>query len=164
MRQRAAVRSTLVVLAISIATTVAVAQKGTIKGTFILNGVDAKLTNVRAVRTMLDDGKKKMPGYAVLLSAKPASGDIMPWRTGEPAERGSFIFMMLEANGAVWIAEMGHANRKGSRFGVVTEIKKMAFEVKGDQLTGRYGSQGEETFSDDRYTADLTFDVPLENK
>lgn len=164
MRQRAAVRSILIVLAISIATTVAIAQKGAIKGTFIVNGVDAKLTNVRAVRTTLDDGSKKTPGYALLLSAKPATGDISAWRTGDPAERGSFIFMMLEANGAVWIAEMGHANRKGGRFGVVTEMRKIAFEVKGDQLTGHYGTQREETFSDDRYTADLTFDVPLENK
>jgi hypothetical protein len=164
MSQRAAVRSTLAVLAISFATTAAVAQNGTLKGSFVLNGVDAKLTNVRAVRTVLDDGKKKAPGYAVLLSAKPATGDITTWRTGDPKELGSFVFLMLEANGTVWIAELGHAARKGGRFGVVTELAKMMFEVKGDQLIGRYGTHQEEAFFDDRYTADFTFDVALGGK
>jgi hypothetical protein len=120
----------LLVLVIVVAVLVipAFAQKSTVKGTFVLGGVDARLTNVRAVRTVLDDGKTKTPGYAVLLSAKPAVGDIHPWRSGEASERGSFIYMMLEPSGAVWIAD------------------------------------GDETFGDDRYTADLTFEANLEGK
>lgn len=164
MNHRAGIRSTCVSVAILLAVTLVSAQNGSLKGSFVLNGADARLTSVRAVRTVLDDGTKKTPGYAVLLSAKPVTGDIMTWRSADPKERGSFIFLMLEANGEIWIAELGHAARKGGRFGVVTELAKVAFAVKGDQLTGHDGTQREETFSDDRYTADLTFAAPLEGK
>ena len=49
------------------------AQTPEIKASFTLNGTEAKLTQVRAVRTVLDDGRTKKPGFVVLLSEKPAS-------------------------------------------------------------------------------------------
>jgi len=143
---------------------VAAEAPATVKGTFVLNKTEAKLTHVRAAKTVLDDGKKKSPGYAVLLSARPADGDFSAWRTAEPRERGSFIYLLLETSGDVWSAELGHAARKDGRFGVVTELRKVALAVKDGRISGQYRTNGEETFSDDRYTVDLTFDAPLEGK
>ena len=140
------------------------AQAPVLKGTFLMNTIDAKLTHVRAMKTVLDDGKKQSPGYAVLLSERPAEGDFSSWRMAEPRERGSFIFLMLESSGAVWVAELGHSVRKSGRIGVVLELKKVTFAVKDGRLTGHYRTNGEETFFDDRYTIDLTFDAPLEGK
>ena len=107
----------------------------------------------------LDD--KGKAGYAVLLSAKAATGDIMEWRTGEPSERGSFIFALFEANGDIWSVELGHVKAKSGRFGVVTEVRKVTFEVKDKHLAAHIRTDGEQTF-DDPYTVDLTFDAAVE--
>jgi len=47
---------------------------------------------------------------------------------------------------------------------VVTELKKVLFEVKGDRLTGHYRTNGEESFSDSKYTIDLQFSAPIEKQ
>jgi len=133
-----------------------------LEGKFILAGTDAKLSHVRAVRTALD--AKGKPGYAILLSARPAEGDILPWQTADPAKRGSFIFLLLEKNGSVWVAELGHTAAKSGRFGVVTELKATGFEVRGDRLQARVQTSREEEFSGNHYTVDLKFDVPIEGK
>ena len=138
------------------------AQPPSLNGTFVMNKTDAKLTHVRATKTVLDDGKKQSPGYAVLLSEKTAAGNFSSWRTADPHERGSFIYLMLESNGDVWIAELGHSVRKGGKIGVVLEVKKVAFAVKDGRIVGQYRTNGEETFFDDRYTIDVTFDAPIE--
>jgi len=135
------------------------APQGTVQGSFVLDGVDAKLTHVRAARAALDKGKS---GYEVLLSARPADGDLSSWRTAEPAERGSFIHLLFEPNGAIWVADLGHAAAKSGRFGVVTELETVSFGVHGDRLTGHVRTRGEQSFGDDRYSVDLTFDAPLE--
>ena len=139
------------------------AQNQAVKGTFVLDGTDAKLTQVRIARFPLDEGAKKL-GYAILMSAKPATGDIHSWRTADPLERGNFVFLVLEPTGDVWIAELGHTTRKGGRFGVVLELKKAAFEVKNDRLTGHYRTNGEQSFGDSKYTIDLTFSAPIEGQ
>ena len=139
------------------------AQDPAVKGTFVLDGMDAKLTHVRVARFVLDEGTKKL-GYAILMSAKPATGDINSWRMADPGERGNFVFLVLEPTGDVWIAELGHTARKGGRFGVVLELKKAAFEVKNDRLTGHYRTNGEQRFGDSRYTIDLTFTAPIEGQ
>ena len=139
------------------------AQNPSVTGTFVLGGTDAKLSHLRVVRMVLDERTKKQ-GYAILMSARPATGDIRLWQTADPAERGSFVFLVLEQTGDVWIAELGHAARKGGRFGVVTELKKAAFDVKGDRITGHYRTNGEESFGDSKFTIDLTFDALIEGK
>ena len=130
-----------------------------VKGTFLVQGVDAKLAHVRAARVELEPGKQ---GYAVLLSERPADGDILSWRSADPAERGSFICLLLEGNGAIYIAELGHAKAKTGRFGVMTELQVSGFKVTGDTLTARLATQREQTFGDDRYTVDLEFEATLE--
>jgi hypothetical protein len=157
-------RLCVVLAATLLAPAVVAAQPGSVKGSFVLNGVDAGLTNVRAIRAVLDDGRKKINGYTVLLSAKPAPGDVDSWRTADPSERGSFIYLMLEPDGTVWVAELGHAARKGGRFGVMLEVKKAAFEVKGDVLRGHFRTAQEEEFLGAHYTIDLTFETTLEGK
>jgi hypothetical protein len=98
------------------------------------------------------------------MSARPVTGDIRSWQTADPAQRGSFVFLVLESTGDVWIAELGHAARKDGRFGVVLELKKAAFAVKGDRLTARYRTNGEESFGESKYTIDITFDAPIEGQ
>jgi hypothetical protein len=164
-------RRTVCLFVVTIATAV-VAGSGaqaqpkapTLKASFVMNKTDGKLAHVRALKTILDDGSKKTPGYAVLISAKPAEGDILPWRTAEAKERGSFIYLLLEANGDVWVAQLAHTVKSGSSIGVVTEVKKVAFAVKDGRISGQYRTNGEESFFDDRFTIDLTFDAPLEGK
>jgi hypothetical protein len=136
------------------------ADPGKVAGTFLMGKTDAKLAHVRATRVVLDDKGKS--GYAILLSARPAEGDISAWRTGEPSERGSFIYLMLEKNGAVWVAELGHSAAKAGRFGVLSEVSVDGLRVEGNRLSGRLKTAGEQEFSDDRYSIDLTFDVPIE--
>lgn len=147
-----------------VATSLYAAQKPDPKASFVMNGTDAGLTHVRAVKTVLDDGRTKKPGYMALVSAKPASGDISEWRSADPAKQGSFIFLMLEENGDIWIAELGHTARRSGRFGVVLELKKVGFSVKDGEVTGQYRTEREQTFGDDRYTIDLSFKAPLEGK
>jgi hypothetical protein len=130
-----------------------------VAGSFVMNGVDARLAYARAKAVELEKGN---PGYLVLLSSRSAKGDIGAWRTGEPAERGSFIFLMLEKSGGVWVAEIGHAAAKSGRFGVVTELQVSDFSSAGDRLRGRVRTKTEQTFSDDRYKIDLSFDASLE--
>ena len=149
----------LVMLAVTIWELPVAAQGSTVKGTFVVGGTDAGLKHVRAQRTALDE---KTKGFVVLFSAKPAEGDITDWRMADPKERGSFIYLMLEESGAVWVAELGHANAKTGRFGVVTELEKQSFAVAGDRLKARFATRGEQTFGDDRYTVDLEIDAPLE--
>ncbi len=137
----------------------AIAGTSSVTGTFVLNGKDAGLTHVRAARVTLDEEGRK--GVAVLLSARPAEGSFAPWRTGDPAERGSFIYVIFEPNGAIWIAELGHGAADG-RFGVVMEVKVAAYEVKGDHIKAHIRTLREETFSDDVYTLDLSFEADVE--
>jgi hypothetical protein len=153
---------TLAILTVFIALTNAAQEPSKVEGTFILGGADAKLRHVRAIRAALDE--KGKPGYAVLLSAQPATDDIRLWQTAEPAKRGSFIFLMLEPRGEVWVAELGHDKAKSGRFGVVTEVKVTGFEAKGNHLTAHLRTDGEQEFSGDHYSIDLQFDVALEDK
>jgi hypothetical protein len=76
VRYQLAARCSSILSGLSLVVSVLSAQTGAVKGSFVLGGTDALLRNVRATRTVLDDGKTKKPGYAVLLSAKPATGDI----------------------------------------------------------------------------------------
>src|SRR5262245_8321199 len=133
-----------------------------VEGKFVVAGADAQLKYVRARRVKLDEKGKQ--GYAVLLSARPATGDIETWRTAEPSERGSFIVVLFEANGAVWVAELGHAKAKSGRFGVVTELQKVTFEVRDNRINGQVKTDGEQVFTEDHYTVDLSFTAPLEEK
>ena len=133
---------------------------GKVEGTFVVGGSDAQLKYVRAVRTTLDE-KGKM-GFALLLSARNATGDIAAWRTGEPSERGSFIFLILEPTGNVWVAELGHAAAKSGRFGVVSEVKTSGFQVQGDQLVVTVRTDGEQQFTADRYNINLKVEATIE--
>jgi hypothetical protein len=131
-----------------------------VKGTFVLEGINADLKHVRATRTTLDEKGKK--GYVVLVSEREATGDLASWKTADPKERGSFIHFMFEENGAIWVAELGHKLAKTGRFGVVMELKTVAFKVDGDRLIAHVETPGEQTSDTDHYTVDLTFEVPLE--
>src|SRR5262249_21244553 len=133
---------------------------GKVEGTFIVGGSDAQLKYVRAVRTKLDE--KGRMGFALLLSARNATGDISPWRTAEPSERGSFIFLILEPTGNVWVAELGHAAAKSGRFGVVSEVKTSGFRVQGDQLSVTVKTDGEQQFTADRFNINLKVDATIE--
>ena len=137
------------------------AGEGKVTGSFIVGGADAQLQHVRAKPAKLDE--KGLQGYAVLLSAKPATGDILAWQTADPSERGSFIFLLLEKNGNIWVAELGHVKAKSGRFGVVTELQKASFEVQNGRIVAHLRTDGEQVFTDDHYKVDLTFDVPLES-
>jgi hypothetical protein len=136
------------------------AAAGKVDGTFVVAGKDAQLKYVRAVRTKLDE--KGRMGFALLLSARSATGDIAAWRTAQPSERGSFIVLLLEQTGGVWVAELGHAAAKSGRFGVVSEVKTSGFKVTGDQLTVTVRTDGEQQFTDDRYSINLKVDATIE--
>lgn len=136
------------------------AAAGKVEGTFIVAGADAQLKFARAARTKLDD-KGKM-GYALLLSARNATGPIESWRTAEPAERGSFMVLILEQNGGVWVAELGHTAAKSGRFGVVSEVTTSGFHVQGDQLTVNITTGGEQQFTADRYNINLKVEATIE--
>lgn len=136
------------------------AQKTGVEGSFVLNGAEAKLAFVRAQRTKLDE--KGKPGFTVLLSEREAAGDLAGWKTADPAEKGSFIFITFEENGEVWVAEIGHGDRADGRFGVVTELRKAEFAVDGDRISAHVTTAGEQEFGDDHYSVDLTFTVTIE--
>jgi hypothetical protein len=154
----------LIIFTLTIAVVVGHAQAPTVKGTFVMNKTDAKLAHVRATKTVLDDGKKQSAGYTVLLSERVADGDFSSWRLADAHERGSFIYLMLESTGDVWIAQLAHRARKGGSIGVVMELKKVTLSVKDGRIMGQYRTNREETFFDDRYSIDVTFDAPLEGK
>ena len=152
--------TSLIAISFAAALMIGAAGAGKVKGTFLLGKTDAQLHHARATHAVLDDKGKN--GYAILLSERPADGDISAWRTGEPSKTGSFIYLMLEKNGAVWVAELGHSAAKTGRFGVLTEVSVEGFKAEGNRLTGRLKTAGEQQFMDDHYSIDLTFDVPLE--
>lgn len=149
-----------VMLVCGLAAVAAVAAAGKVTGTFVVGGTDAKLRYVRAMRTRLDE--KGKTGYAILLSAREATGDFAAWRSAEPSKQGSFIYLILEPNGAVWVCELGHVAAKSGRFGVVTEVKTSGFKVQGDQLSVTLTTGGEQTFTQDKYTLDLKVDATVE--
>ena len=103
-------------------------------------------------------------GYAALLSARLAEGDLERWQTADPAEKGSFIYAVFEPNGAIWIVELGHANAKSGRFGVMMEVKVESFKVTGDRLSAHIRTPREQMFTQDKYKLDLTFEAPLEKR
>jgi hypothetical protein len=138
------------------------ATKAEIKGSLMVGGVDAHLTHVRAAKVALD--AKGTVGYEVVLSAKPAEGPLAAWKTADPRERGNFLHIVFTAKGEVWVYEIGHADAKNRPFGGVSEINKVSFDVQGDQLKAQIRTQGEQSFSDDRFTVDLTFETPVEAK
>lgn len=130
-----------------------------VQGRFLVGGADAGLRHARAARVELEPGK---PGWAILLSAEPAAGAIDSWRTADPRERGSFVVLLLEEKGAVWVAELGHAAAKSGRFGVVTEVQVTGLAAAGGRLSGQLVTPGEQSFGDDLFSIDLKFDAPLE--
>ncbi|HEV2846993.1 MAG TPA: hypothetical protein VG477_19205 [Thermoanaerobaculia bacterium] len=138
------------------------ADQGRVKGTFVVGGVDAGLKHVRAGRVKLDE--KGAMGYAALLSARPAEGELERWQTADPAEKGSFIYVVFEPNGAIWIAELGHAKAKSGRFGVIMEVKVESFKVTGDRLSAHVRTVREQEFTQDKFSLDLTFEAPLEKR
>lgn len=133
---------------------------GKVSGSFVVSGSDANLGYVRATRTKLVD--KEPDGFAILLSARPATGDISAWKTADPSERGSFVYLLLEQTGEVWMAELGHATAQSGRFGVVTEVKTSGFRVQGDQLVVVVLTDGEQEFSKDRYSINLRVEATIE--
>jgi hypothetical protein len=149
-----------IILVAALSLLVFASEANQVTGKFIVGGVDAKLRYARAETAKLDE-KGKM-GYAILMTAKPATNPIQDWRTGEPSRTGSFIFLMVEKNGDVWIAELGHDKAKSGRFGVVTEMNKVSFSVTGNRLKGHYKTDGQQFFTQDYYDVDVTFDVTLE--
>lgn len=159
MRLRRNFRPIAAIALVLLATPTLAAPPASVQGSFVVGGVDAVIHHVRATRAALDE---KTSGYAVLLSARPAEGDIAPWRIGDPKERGSFIYLMLEKSGAVWIAEIAHAGAQNTHFGVMSEVQVKSFSATGDRLAGQLTTNGEQTFTDDHYTIDLKFDVPIE--
>jgi hypothetical protein len=134
---------------------------GTVKGTFVLAGVEAHLTHARAERVKLGD--EGAPGYAVVLAAREPTGEIAAWRSAEPSKAGSHIYLLLEADGSVYVAEISHESAQTPTFGVVTEVKKVSFEVEGDRIAGHVRTVREESFNDP-YSLDLTFEASLEGK
>ena len=50
---------------------------------------------------------------------------------------------------------------RGRRSG---KLKKVTFALKDGRIIGQYRTNGEETFFDDRYSIDVTFDAPIEDK
>jgi hypothetical protein len=138
----------------------AATSESKVDGKFIVAGTDAQLKYARAKRARLDDKGKQ--GYAVLLSAQPATGDFLEWRTKEPSEKGSFICVLFEQNGAVWVADIAHVKAKSGRFGVVTELQKVAFEVRNGGIAAHITTNGDQLFTDDHYDIDLTFSAPLD--
>jgi hypothetical protein len=155
-------RSVLVGLSLvaALAAGTSISAAGKVEGTFVVGGTDAKLKYVRAIRTKLDE--KGRTGVAILLSAREVIGDTGPWRVGDPSKNGSFIYLILEPNGAVWIAELGHASAKTGRFGVVTEVKTSGFKIQGDQLSFALTTNGEQEFTQDRYRIDLKIEATIE--
>ena len=133
-----------------------------VEGKFIVGGTDAQLHYVRAKHVKLDEKGKQ--GYEVLLSARPSAGNIDEWRTKEPSERGSFIVVLFEANGAIWVADLGHVKAKSGRFGILTELQKTAFEVRDNRISAHITTNGDQVFTEDHYQIDLTFSAPLEEK
>lgn len=133
---------------------------GKVTGTFVVGGKDAGLKHIRAGRVKLDE--EGTIGYAAVLSARPADGELSEWKTEDPAKKGSFIYVVFEPSGAIWIVELGHANAKSGRFGVVLEVKPENFKVTGDRLSARIRTLREQDFGEDIFTVDLTFDAPLE--
>lgn len=131
-----------------------------VQGTFVIDHTDAQLKFARAKQVKLDE--KGHMGYAVLLSAREAKGDIEQWRTADPKERGSFVHVIFDPKGEVWVAELGHVKAKTGRFGVVSEVKKVAFEVKDHRVIAHIKTDGEQVFTEDKYSLDLSFDVPIE--
>ena len=154
-------RTSLFAFAILIsAGVIAAPAPGKVTGSFLVGGADAHLKYVRAKEVKLDE--KGRMGYAVLLSERPSTGDIEKWRIAEPEKSGNFVHVIFEPNGAIWVAELGHTNAKSGRFGVVAEIQKAAFDVKNQRIAAHIKTNGEQSFGDDHFSVDLTFDVPLE--
>ncbi|HSP14557.1 MAG TPA: hypothetical protein VLV78_07390 [Thermoanaerobaculia bacterium] len=150
------------ILAALLAATPANPTANKVQGKFVMNGTDAKLSHVRAMRTKLDE--KGKPGYAVLLSAQPAEGEMSSWRTAEPSKRGNFIYLLLEPKGEVWVAELGHTSAKSGHFGVVTELRVAPYAVRGDRISGTVQTAREEEFGGDHYTVDLKFEATLDQR
>ncbi|HEX6899761.1 MAG TPA: hypothetical protein VF789_08610 [Thermoanaerobaculia bacterium] len=136
------------------------AGPGKVSGTFVVGGKDAGLKHIRAGRVKLDE--QGTMGYAAVLSARPAEGELSQWQTEDPAKKGSFIYVVFEPSGAIWIVELGHANAKTGRFGVILEVKVESFKVTGDRLAAHIRTVREQSFGEDIFTVDLTFDAPLE--
>lgn len=136
------------------------ADKPAIQGSFLVNGKPAKLQHIRARWEPLDD--KGTKGVGVLLSEEPLGGDMGNWRTAEPKEVGDFVYVIFDQNADIWIVELGHTAAKSGRFGVVIEVKKMAYEVKDGKIHAQIKTLREWDFGDDRFTVDLTFDAPIE--
>ena len=131
-----------------------------IEGTFVVNGVDAGLKHIRAHREVLDD--KGTKGVAVLLTERKAEGAIGDWRTADPQKAGSFVYAIFEPNGAIYIVELGHKNAESGRFGVLMEVQKVAYEVKGDTIKAHIRTPREESFGEDKFTVDLKFEGRIE--
>jgi hypothetical protein len=130
-----------------------------VQGSFVVGGTPAQLRHARAMRLDLDKGK---PGFALLLSEVAAEGDIRTWQTADPKEKGSFIFLLLEQKGTVWIAEIGHSAGKKGRFGVVTEVVVQGFSAENGMLKARVHTGGEQEFFEDRYRIDLEVAAPID--
>ena len=133
---------------------------GKLSGKFIVGGVDAQLKYVRAQRYKLDD--KGHMGIAVLMSAKPLTGDIARYRAADPMEKGSYVLVVFDQNNEVWVADLGHVHAKTKPFGVMMEIKKVAYAVKDGRIAAHISTGGEQVFTEDHYSVDLTFDAPIE--
>jgi hypothetical protein len=150
-------RTALLALAFLFATP---APTGKLSGKFTVGGEDAQLKYVRAQRMKLDD--KGHMGIAVLMSAKPLAGDIQRYRAADPVERGSYVLVVFDQNNDVWVADLGHIHAKSRPFGVMTEIKKAAYSVKDGRIAAHITTGGEQVFTEDHYSVDLTFDAPIE--
>ena len=144
-------------LAVGVAAVVAsVAADAPVSGTYRANGKDAKLAYALAVKHEPFGGKEAV---TIIFSEKDPSTEKRPDITASFGKLGSALIVTLTRDGSVIGCEVAHSALKHSGASTIGRLKSQDFKWQGGMLKGRLTTGGPADLFDEKWEADLTFDV-----
>jgi hypothetical protein len=154
-RMRATLCSALI-LAAAVVFAAPVVADAPVSGTYRANGKDAKLAYAVAVKHEPFSGKEAV---TIVFTEKDPSTEKKPDITASFGKLGNALIVTITKDGSVIGCEVAHTALKHMGASTIGRLKLQDLKWQGPVLKGRLTTGGPVDLFDEKWEADLTFDV-----
>jgi hypothetical protein len=134
------------------------ASAGTVSGTFLGDGKEAKLAHVRAFWDRPQSGKRRI--RLVFTEEDPKTeGD--PGLAAIVKKLGSCLSLSVFEDGTVSACDVAHKAHRGAPFKAPADVKVSNLQVQDGKVSGEIATAGEVTTRNNRWEVKLQFTAPL---
>jgi hypothetical protein len=131
---------------------------GQVSGKYVGNGQEAKLTHAVVVPHEPWEGEQ---AYTVILSEKDPAGVKKPDFDAMFGKLGHALIVSLTRKGDIFSTQVCHQGLQKSGFSTVGSLFVDKLKIEGGQISGHFFTKQPETFFEDTWEADLTFQAKL---